>query len=366
MKIGRAISVRSKLLAFAIFMGLAMMESQAAFIVTTLPADPVDADSAQANGTVEPGGKKARYMFQLRRPGMRRFLRATEWTIIPRGQNNVDVSGELTGLDPETTYEFRLVAMRGTVRKNGAILTFTTPPPVPTAETGPASNITSTSATLSGTVSPNGPDPATAYFEYGTTTNYGSVTTTVQVDTAGTIVTRNISGLTQGTTYHYRIVATNSAGASFGGDHTFTTPLALPTVTTLPATGVNSTTATLNGTVNPNGNATTYFFQWGTTTGYGNTTPAGSLPAGSSAVPVSAGLSGLNPNTTYHFRLVATNAGGRVEGADLTFFTQQITVDCSESALRAAVQGGGTVFIVCEGTITLSEPLVVSRAVTLP
>jgi hypothetical protein len=353
-------------LAFTIIAGLAILDLQAApFTATTLDADPVTGNSAQGNGIVNPNGKKARYMFQLRRPGARRFLRATPWTVITKGQTNVAVSGELTGLEPNTTYEYRVVAMRGTVRRVGAITTFTTTPPVPSAVTGSATDVTSTSATLSGTVSPNGSEPAVAYFEYGTTTAYGSVTTTVSVDAADTQVTRAISGLTPGTEYHFRIVASNSVGVTFGEDGSFVTPANPASVVTLPATGVNSTSATLNGTVDPNGSPTTVFFQWGTSAAYGNTTAAVTLPAGDSAVPVSAVLSSLAPNTTYHFRVVATNAGGRVEGANQTFFTQQIMVDCSESALRAAVQSGGTILITCSGTITVASPIVVSRSVTL-
>lgn len=367
MKIRRGASLCTKLLAFAIIAGLAILDLQAAapFTATTLAADPVTISSAQANGIVNPSGKKARYMFQLRRPGTRRFLRATPWTIIAKGQTNVAVSGEITGLDPNTTYEYRVVAMRGTVRKVGAVLTFTTTPPVPSAVTGSATDITSTSATLNGTVSPNGSEAAVAYFEYGTTTAYGNVTSTVSVDTADTQVTRGITGLAPGTTYHFRIVASNSIGASIGEDGTFVTPANPATVATLSATGVNSTSATLNGTVDPNGSATTVFFQWGTSTAYGNTTPAVTLPAGDITLGVDAVLSGLTPNTTYHFRVVATNAGGRVEGANQSFFTQQILVDCSESALRTAVQSGGTIQITCNGTITVASPIVVSRSVTL-
>ena len=93
----------------------------------------------------------------------------------------------------------------------------------PTVATSAASNIASSRATLNGTVNPNGCS-TTVRFQYGITTSYGS-TTANQTKTGNTAqnVAANISGLTTGTTYHFRIVATNSAGTRFGSDRTFTT-----------------------------------------------------------------------------------------------------------------------------------------------
>ncbi len=94
-----------------------------------------------------------------------------------------------------------------------------------------------------------------------------------------------------------------------------------PTATTGVATDVSTTGATLNGTVNPNGVATTVSFEWGTTTSYGQTTPGQALGAGTVAQAVSAALTGLAPCTTYHYRLKATSAGGTANGEDATFRT---------------------------------------------
>jgi hypothetical protein len=92
-----------------------------------------------------------------------------------------------------------------------------------------------------------------------------------------------------------------------------------PSVTTGRATNVAKNSATLNGTVNPNGIATTYYFQWGLTSAYGNTTSTQSAGSGVSNVAVSADLTGLTPKTTYHYRLVATNSFGTSYGVDMTF-----------------------------------------------
>jgi phosphodiesterase/alkaline phosphatase D-like protein len=71
---------------------------------------------------------------------------------------------------------------------------------------------------------------------------------------------------------------------------------------------VTSTSAELNGSVNPNGPASQAVFEWGTTTALGNVTPVINVPAGNAGVSVTAPLTGLSPNTTYLFRLRASNA----------------------------------------------------------
>jgi arylsulfotransferase ASST/concanavalin A-like lectin/glucanase superfamily protein len=97
-----------------------------------------------------------------------------------------------------------------------------------------------------------------------------------------------------------------------------------PSAVTGPASSIASTSATLNGTVNPNGETTSYRFNYGTTTSYGHPTPWRSAGSGTSDQSVSANLSGLEPNTTYHFRLVAIHADGqKTLGSDQTFTTTE-------------------------------------------
>jgi hypothetical protein len=95
------------------------------------------------------------------------------------------------------------------------------------------------------------------------------------------------------------------------------------TATTDAATAITSTGATVNGTVNPNGQATTYAFQWGLTSSYGNEAPLAPASAGSGSanVHVSLDLGGLASGTVYHYRVIATDAGGVTAGADGTFTT---------------------------------------------
>ncbi|MFH1161418.1 MAG: T9SS type A sorting domain-containing protein [bacterium] len=95
----------------------------------------------------------------------------------------------------------------------------------------------------------------------------------------------------------------------------------VPTVVTLPASAITQSSATLNGTVNPNGFATSYHFDWGTTTGYGNSTPAGAAGSGTTPVPVLSMITGLAGGTIYHFRLVGVNADGTSYGLNQSFTT---------------------------------------------
>lgn len=99
---------------------------------------------------------------------------------------------------------------------------------------------------------------------------------------------------------------------------TATTP---PAVTITAATSVTGSGATLNGTVNPESQATTYQFNYGTTTAYGSSTSSASAGSGGVAVNESATLTGLIGNTTYHYQIQATNAGGTSFSSDQTFTT---------------------------------------------
>lgn len=94
-----------------------------------------------------------------------------------------------------------------------------------------------------------------------------------------------------------------------------------PSATTDAATKVASTTATLNGLVNPNGTDTHWYFEYGKTTSYGTDTPSVDAGSGTTGTPVSANIGDLLPSTTYHFQLVAYSANGTTDGGDLTLTT---------------------------------------------
>jgi hypothetical protein len=182
--------------------------------------------------------------------------------------------------------------------------------------------IASFSATLNGSLDPHGL-ATSVHFQYGPTTGYG-LTTAPQSHSGNTYlnISANISSLTANTTYHFRIVASNSAGTSMGGDRTFSTLTATgsPVVSTSPATSVTASSATLNGSLDPHGLTTTVSFQWGMTTSYGHTTAMQSQ-TGNTYRNITANISGLTTHTTYHFRIVATNSGGTRYGSDRTLTT---------------------------------------------
>jgi hypothetical protein len=98
-----------------------------------------------------------------------------------------------------------------------------------------------------------------------------------------------------------------------------------PTVLTGPPAPIQTRGATLHGTVNPNSLATTYHFEFGTTTSYGSSTPAADAGTGTAGAPATAALTGLAPNTTYHYRLVATNPKGTSNGGDVSLTTLALT-----------------------------------------
>lgn len=130
-----------------------------------------------------------------------------------------------------------------------------------------------------------------------------------------------LSGLVSGQTYHYRVVAANSAGTTVGNDLTFTTPVLPSAVTTLAATAVTATSATLNGLVNPNGVSTDAFFEYGLDANYGAITESVNLGNGTTAQAVSANLSGLLPGRTYHYRVGASVQVSVDYGQDMIFQT---------------------------------------------
>ena len=116
---------------------------------------------------------------------------------------------------------------------------------------------------------------------------------------------------------------------------------ARPAVTSGPAANVGQATATLTGSVNPNEAATTYFFQYGSTSLYGSFTPAAGAGASNRRVAVAADIGGLAPASTYHYRLVARNARGEVRGRDRTFRTQRQPLGLSLAATPNPVAPGG-------------------------
>jgi hypothetical protein len=289
----------------------------------TGPVSAVGPTSATASGTVNPNGQATSWYFEY--GTSTRYDKRSSSRSAGTGRANVQVSAALTGLAPGTTYHYRLVATNGGGTGRGSNGVFTTPT-APVAVTSSAASVTVSSATLRGSVDPNG-RVTSWYFEYGTSTGYGSRTPAKSAGSGTTAagVSAAVSSLRPGRLYHYRLVATSDAGTSRGSDRTFSTAGA-PTVVTGQASSLTHRSARLNGSVAPNGLATTWYFEYGTSARFGAKSSTRSAGKGTRPVNVSFSVSRLRTATTYHYRLVAKNAAGTRRGADLTFATASVTL----------------------------------------
>ena len=292
----------------------------------TGPVTATASTTATVTGTVNPNGQATTWYFEYGKTASYGTKSAT--TNAGAGTSDVAATASLTSLAANTTYHYRLVATNasGTSRGTDGVLATSS---AVEAVTSPATKTTLTSATLNGLVNPRG-HATTWYFEYGTSKSYGTKTAlqSAGAGTSAVTVFALISGLTTGRTYHFRLVAMNTAGTANGSDLTFSTAVA-PIAATAAATTVAATSATLNGTVNPNGRPTSWYFEYGTTTAYGSTTSSKNAGSGTASVKVTASLSKLTTGTAYHFRLVAKSDAGTSRGTDETFATTGVTIRAS-------------------------------------
>ncbi len=196
-------------------------------------------------------------------------------------------------------------------------------PPSVYAVTRTAEAITPTEATLTGVVNPE--NLATSYsFQYGPTISYGKTSKigTLAAGVTTKLVKEKISALETESTYHFRIVAENSTGITYGYDEAVTTLRAEPPFAeTEPASELEEAAATINGVVNPKKLATKYHFEWGPSTAYADKSKEASAGSGTGNVLESLALTGLEPATEYHFRIFAKSAGGQEYGLDRVFKT---------------------------------------------
>jgi hypothetical protein len=291
---------------------------------------------ATLHGEVDPFNQETEYSFEY----------STEQSLghATTVQGSPNISAHLLGeqqisaptgavLLPETTYYYRVVAQNGTSSSTApTIQSFTTAPPLPTVTTEGASQITTASATLAGSVVPGSAGPysdTTWSFQYGTDTTYssGSVPATpgdAGIGTSRVPVSTGVEGLASNTAYHYRLVASNAnddPGVSpqfeYGADRTFTTAPLQP----FPgeSSHLSETAATLSGDVDPDGHALEYRFEYGTSTAYGQSTTVSPAAETDDYTTVNAPVSGLTPGIPYHYRLVAIGAGGESYSPDATF-----------------------------------------------
>lgn len=298
--------------------------------VTTGAATGVTATSAVLHGTVNPNGNKTKAYFDYsvecywKCPAPQRVARD-----IAPGNGPVAVSADVSGLTQGKKYLVRLCAENEGGQSSGEYVSFFTPSK-PAVKTYSASAIGTRSATLNGIVTPAALDTR-YYFEYGETAAYGIKKSSVYAGKGTEPVSASLplpNSFQPGKTYHFRLVAQNTMGTSHGEDKIFTTEkLNAPTVTTGNVAKITIGTATLNGIVNPHNDPALWHFEY---------RKAGSGAEWKKTVGVGAGVEndwgisaniwGLDPDTLYSYKIVATNGGGTATGAERSFKTAPLAL----------------------------------------
>jgi hypothetical protein len=298
-------------------------------VVSTAPAAAVSAQSAVLNGSINPQSQTVEYKF-VYGTSPAALNHSTTLAAGPTGTSATPVSATLSGLSPSTTYYYELEAVSGGQTYVGSPpQTFTTTSAAPSTQqpavaTGGPVQVSYSTAVLTGAVNPNGPGAVTYQFSYGTSPLHLSATTpttTLAGGTAAVPVSAPLTGLTPGTTYYFRLDVSLGGATYSGRVNRFATPVPRPSVSTGAASAITAGSATVSGTVNPNGVRTYYLIEFGTTRGYGHSSVPVWAGSGVANVPVQATLTGLRARTTYHYRLVAISAGGAAVGTDSTFTT---------------------------------------------
>ncbi len=285
--------------------------------------------SAIVSCTVNPNGlEAAKWYVEYGEPG-HTFTKTPGGTVAFTGE----VSETLKPLNPGTTYQWRLVVenKHGPTTAKGE---FTTEPAVKGVGQCSVPVIGNEGATLEASLEPEpGELPVEYRFEYGKSIPLGGApyehqTSWTPLAAAGAVTVSVPQGaeasLKPHTIYHCRLVAQRKIGGKpyesdgAGGEFTTTGP---PLIDGESFFEVGSTSATVSAQINGEGLPTTYHFEYGPAETYGATTPEASLGAGSGDVGASAELSGLEPGTEYHFRVVAKNIHGTTPGVDVTFTT---------------------------------------------
>ena len=319
--------------------------------VRTKEPKTIERLSATLAGQITPhGASETSYYFEWGTATEAGYSHKTEVVNAGTAEVKVNVTAEITGLAVGSSYKYRLVGEEEGVPFDGQNEEFETIPAVEgvTTQALPVSGVTASEATLNGSLISGDPGLGSTgvfyYFQYGETTGYGSTSPAppgTNVGLADEVVpaTTTLKGLNPNAVYHYRLVATNSFGTTFGEDAVLITH-GPPRITPEAAVSGGATGETLKAKLNPDGEETKYFFEYGETppTGSGTRTPEETLPAGASKT-VEAKITGLKLGTTYHYRLVAFHESEKaspVTSPDATFTTSLIE---SESASHVSESG---------------------------
>lgn len=278
------------------------------------------------------------------------------------GSDPQSVSAEISGLTAATVYHYRVVATNANGTRLGRDQTYE-PPAVLEVKTGGAGDITPTFVTLHGSYLGDGVNDTRFYFEYGNGPGYGFKTAEFDDGThSGTRqVEAPVEELGPLASYHYRLVAVNPLGTSYGSDQAFETPRK-PIVDSFTATELTATSAKLTARVNPGGADTTYQFEYGPSPALGSLAPASPEDIGAARTDVTrtVHLEGLAEHATYYFRVLASNRFGTVTSEKQTFnffppgcpnahLRQQVGAgflpDCRSYELASAAYAGSSILV---------------------
>ncbi len=299
--------------------------------VDTSTATDVSGTKATLNGTINPEGLPVTScMFEYGRVDANGEADVTEHAVPCEGTFPSDsashlISVAVSELVPDgVTYLYRITAVNENGPEQSEAETLTT---ASTVLTEAATDVSTTFATLHGTLRPEASPYTACDFEYGFTTSasfehkvpcnppHGSI----PPDFAPHSVSASISGLQPNATYRFRLTAKNGIAPVNGQILTFS-QTGPPQIAEVRALDASQTSATIEGRVNPRSFQTNYFFEWGPTSAYGNRAPLNpiepSAGAGGQPVPAATTLSGLSPATTYHYRMVAKSDAGTTASPD--------------------------------------------------
>lgn len=322
----------------AMLLTLAMGVTLAGAVAPTVTIDAPSAvsyNSVHLSGTVDSQDQTTTYYFVYSPdPETEGSLQLSEpQGPIPAGSGPTSVSYDLTGLKPGTQYFVEILAVNESGEQTFSPLpnpTFTTDPiAAPTVLIDPVTSITGDTAHFSGTINPSytGVSPADLsdvnwHFECTpgcSTDDSGSI----PADNDSHAVSANASGLDPNIDYEVRLVAENAAGPQ-SATASFKTGTSAPIVRALDPAVITDTSAWIGAEVNPRNSTTTYYVEYSTDPGFAGstsvpTTQDASAGSGNSPVLASRHVEGLQPNTTYYYRVVASGAGTTV--GDSSSFT---------------------------------------------
>ncbi len=298
--------------------------------------------SAHVEGEVNPEDNETFYAFEYTTdPKGGGWSGFTFEGSVGAGAGLTKVEANLTGLKPGTEYFVRLTAWNliDSEVSSKPVVAFATDPIAPPAVSIAApTTITGSSAHFSGEINPGGSDPAFEInWRFQCTPQCPGLTGTIPADNSTHQVEADATGLMPGAAYEVSLVAENLGDQATAGPESFTTGTLAPTIDGLAATSVLSTEASLRASVNPGGLETSYHFEYGPTSSYGQSTPTETIPARGVPVTVRANLSGLAQATGYHYRLVASNSVSVTPSVDKTF-TTQVVAEPDESCPNAVVR----------------------------